>query len=239
MMSDTATFTINLVFNAFMQLFPTNTMAQFTTLLPQKIELFGGEWDVTLLETHGQPKSKTLQTQPLQSVDLILSQTEQLGHSAINQYQTASIPRLTVSWKSCWTKCTSICVITTSALIRHRRSPYRGKLTRLQRSYRFVSAARDLRTNFCSCSNLTTEAFTLGITEVIRCTMDGGDGNKQASTRMAAQGTYPVDLQGGRHTMVLYCDWIQNEILGDAQRSLLRAVPLDTSARSAVSSKMF
>ena len=69
--------------------------------------------------------------------------------------------------------------------------------------------------------------------------MDGSDGNKQASTRIAAQGTYPVDLQGGRHTMFLYCDLIQNEILGDTQTSLLRAIPLDTSTRSAICSKTF
>ena len=69
--------------------------------------------------------------------------------------------------------------------------------------------------------------------------MDGGDENKQAPTRIAAQGTYPVDLQGGRHTMFLYYGLIQNEILWDAQTSILRAIPLDTWTRSAVSSRAF
>ena len=50
MISDTTTFTINLVSNASMQLCPTNSMAWLITLLPQMIELFGGEWEVALLE---------------------------------------------------------------------------------------------------------------------------------------------------------------------------------------------
>ena len=77
----------------------------------------------------------------------------------------------------------------------------------------------------------------MGITEVIRCTMDGSDENKQASTSIAAQGTYPVVLQGGRHTMFSYCDLIQNENLGDTQTSIVQAVPLYTSKPSAVCSK--
>ena len=59
MMSDTTTFTINLVSNASMELFP-KTMARFTTLLPQKIELFGGEWEVALLEASWPAKVKNI-----------------------------------------------------------------------------------------------------------------------------------------------------------------------------------
>ena len=80
---------------------------------------------------------------------------------------------------------------------------------------------------------------TLGITKVLRCRMDGSDENQQASTRITSQGTYPKDLQGGRHTLFLYGDLIQTETLGDAQTSLLRAIPLDTSTRAAVCSKTF
>ena len=39
-------------------------------------------------------------------------------------------------------------------------------------------------------------------------------------------GNYPVDLTAGWHTMFVYCDLVQNEILGDTQTALLRAVPL-------------
>ena len=37
-------------------------------------------------------------------------------------------------------------------------------------------------------------------------------------------GNYPVDLTAGCHTMFVYCDLVQNEILGDTQTALLRAV---------------
>ena len=44
-------------------------------------------------------------------------------------------------------------------------------------------------------------------------------------------GNYPVDLTAGCHTMVVYCDLLQNEILGDTQTALLRAVPLGDNKR--------
>ena len=43
-----------------MQLFETNTMARFTTLLPQMIELIGGDWDVALLEESWPTKVKNI-----------------------------------------------------------------------------------------------------------------------------------------------------------------------------------
>ena len=44
-------------------------------------------------------------------------------------------------------------------------------------------------------------------------------------------GNYPVDLTAGCHTMFVYCDFVQNEILGDTQTTLLRAVPLGDNKR--------
>ena len=44
-------------------------------------------------------------------------------------------------------------------------------------------------------------------------------------------GNYPVDLTAGCHTMFVYCDLVQNEILGDTQTALLRAVPLGDNKR--------
>ena len=38
-------------------------------------------------------------------------------------------------------------------------------------------------------------------------------------------GNFAVDLTAGCHTMFIYCDLVQNEILGDTQTALLRAVP--------------
>ena len=44
-------------------------------------------------------------------------------------------------------------------------------------------------------------------------------------------GNYPVDLTAGCHTMFVYCDLVQNEIHGDTQTALLRAVPLGDNKR--------
>ena len=40
-------------------------------------------------------------------------------------------------------------------------------------------------------------------------------------------GKVPTDLNGGCNTNFLYCDLVQNEILGDTQSALLRAIPLN------------
>ena len=45
-------------------------------------------------------------------------------------------------------------------------------------------------------------------------------------------GNYPVDLTAGRHTMFLYCDLVQNGILGDTKTALLRAVLLGDNKRT-------
>ena len=48
-MSQQQSFTINLVSNASMSTFPDNTLAKFTTLLPQSLVLYG-TWEVSLVE---------------------------------------------------------------------------------------------------------------------------------------------------------------------------------------------
>ena len=52
-------FTINLVTNASMDVFPADTMAQFTTLLPNNLELTG-DWEVALLEVSLPGKVKNI-----------------------------------------------------------------------------------------------------------------------------------------------------------------------------------
>ena len=41
--------------------------------------------------------------------------------------------------------------------------------------------------------------------------------------------TFPVDISGGRHTMFVYCDLIQDEILGTTFTSLLRSVAINST----------
>ena len=58
---------------------------------------------------------------------------------------------------------------------------------------------------------------------------NGGGGHDAFQTKSAGQ--YPTDLNAGCHTILIYCDLVQNEILGDCQTALLRAIPLPTSHR--------
>ena len=54
----------------------------------------------------------------------------------------------------------------------------------------------------------------------------GGGGHDAFQTKSAGQ--YPTGLNAGCHTILIYCDLVQNEILGDWQTALLRAIPLPT-----------
>ena len=67
----------------------------------------------------------------------------------------------------------------------------------------------------------------LGVTNTVCGTVES-----QRQKSFAALGIYPVDLQGGRHTIFIYCDSVQNEILGDSQAALLRVIPLQQNVAS-------
>ena len=51
-------------------------------------------------------------------------------------------------------------------------------------------------------------------------------------------GNYPVDLTAGCYTMFVYCDLVQNEILGDTQATPLRAVPLGDNKKQRMFSRI-
>ena len=92
-MSDTTTFTINLVSNAFMELIQTHTMARFTTLLPQKIELFGGEWEVALLEASWPAKVKKITNAAftISRFDADTNKTTRLHHNQLKRTCSFSV----------------------------------------------------------------------------------------------------------------------------------------------------
>ena len=55
-----------------------------------------------------------------------------------------------------------------------------------------------------------------------------------SSSASSKSPTYPVDIMGGCHTLFVYCDLIQDEVVGDKRTSLLRSVTLnETNAASA------
>ena len=46
------------------------------------------------------------------------------------------------------------------------------------------------------------------------------------------EGQWPIDLNGGSHTMFVYCDLVENETMGDGCTALLRSVPLESLSNS-------
>ena len=78
----------------------------------------------------------------------------------------------------------------------------------------------------------------LGTTTLIDCQSDAS-AREQPSERgdddcriVKHEGQWPIDLNGGSHTMFVYCDLVQNETLGDVRTALLRSVPLESLSNS-------
>ena len=67
----------------------------------------------------------------------------------------------------------------------------------------------------------------LGMKTLIDCS-EIGKTNKQANNSELSKtiGQFPIDLTGGCNTIFVYCNLVQNEILGDSRTALLRAIPL-------------
>ena len=171
-----------------MQVFPANTMAQFTTLLPHRIEL-AGDWEVAILEASWPAKVKNITsaaftlscfdkkskrpTRPKHNgtipdgyypnVDILMTKLIQ----SVYQRNDTNFP---VSWKV---------------------DPVSGKIEVFFHS-------QELEDQFWLLFKSSDLSNTLGITDTICCTIQS-----QLEKGYAVQGTYPVDLQGGRHTMFI------------------------------------
>ena len=67
----------------------------------------------------------------------------------------------------------------------------------------------------------------LGMKTLIDCS-EIGKTNKQAKNSLLSKtiGHFPIDLTGGCNTIFVYCNLVQNEVLGDSRTALLRAIPL-------------
>ena len=73
---------------------------------------------------------------------------------------------------------------------------------------------------------------TFGVTDA-----NFGTVESQRQKGFASLGTFPVDLQLGRHTMLIYCDLVQNEIFGDSPAALLRVIPLQQNVATELSTR--
>ena len=67
----------------------------------------------------------------------------------------------------------------------------------------------------------------LGMKTLTDCS-EIGKTNKQANNSVLSKtiGQFPIDLIGGCNTVFVFCNLVQNEILGDSRTALLRAIPL-------------
>ena len=67
-----------------------------------------------------------------------------------------------------------------------------------------------------------------GMKTLIDCS-ENDKSTKECNNRQAISknvGKFPTDLSGGCNTIFLYCDLVQNQILGDSRTALLKSIPL-------------
>ena len=201
-----------------MDVFPANTMARFTRLLPNKVELTGDWEEVVLLEVSWPGKVKNitnasfttsrfdnanrpLRPEQQQTIPAGFYPTVDTPMTKLFKtiYENGEYGNIAVSWKV---------------------DPVSEKL---EVSFTGETPADHFRVLFKS-DDLSN---TLGVTDAICGTVE-----LQRQKDFAALGTFWVDLQGGRHTMFIYCDLVQNEKLGDSQAALLRVIPLQKNVAS-------
>ena len=68
----------------------------------------------------------------------------------------------------------------------------------------------------------------VGMKTLTDCSENDKSTNEGNNRRVISKtvGKFPTDLSGGCNTIFLYCDLVQNEVLGDSRTALLRAILL-------------
>ena len=74
-------------------------------------------------------------------------------------------------------------------------------------------------------TNTLKEVMVWEFRDIVKLKVEGrGETTEQS-------GNHPFDLTAGCHTMFVYCDLVQNEILGVTQTAFFRAVPVADNKR--------
>ena len=250
-MSQQEQFTINSVSNASMSTFPDKTLANFTTLLPHPIQLMG-DWEVptvemswpslvqnvlqgnfsyqncqedarppprhrrpgmvtmytphkTLGESFAPPAVENIKHGIYSSIDLIMdSICKQVFHNKL----ASSSKQFLISWK-----------------IDAQTQTLRVKISGSNDDRLILKAqSADLQ----NISGMTTLVDCSSSPSNAKDRSEDGNGGGHDAFQKKRAGQYPTDLNAGCHTMLIYCDLVQNEILADCQTALLRALPLPT-----------
>lgn len=243
-------FTINLISNASMETFPGNTLSCFTTLLPTPFTL-SGEWQVALAEiawplvvqnvTIGEfsvakklpapdRPEKIPERRPSRPGRISMIVPAAFGENRTPPKYTAPSTRFLKP--GCYP--TVDCIL--SAILKSatgKKPESNGQLF----TWKVDPVTRKLSVKFNG--NKDEEGLTiqlksqdlrsiLGTSTIIDCQQadDVDDGQSMPVKVVKQVGQWPVDLNAGSHTMLLYCDLVQNETLGDTQTALLRSIPL-------------
>ena len=235
-------FTINLVPNASMTTFPENTLSQFTTLLPQQLNL-SGFWEVALVEiawpaaiqniTYGQFKYRVAaeQSQNYGDGDSSENRKRRLGerpYGMVTMYQPPirSVQEMFVE------KITNIKpgVYLSVDQILHsicKKIFVRPVGEKFPLSWKLDAPSEALKVyyegNKQECMVLETISQDLQNVLGMKTLIDGSENDKSTKEGNNRQvlsknvGKFPTDLTGGCNTIFLYCDLVQNEILGDSR----------------------
>ena len=244
-------FSINLVSNASMTTFPENTLSQFTTLLPQQLNL-SGFWEVALVEiawpaaiqniTYGQFKYRVAaeNSQNYGGGNSSENRKRKLGerpYGLVTMYQppirsvqetfvetiTNIKPGVYLSVDQILLSiCKKIFVRTVGDTF-----PLSWKLDAPSEALKVYYEGNKQECMFLETISQDLQNV-LGMKTLIDCSRNNKS-TKEGNNRQAISknvGKFPTDLSGGWNTIFLYCDLVQNEILGDSRTALLRAIPL-------------
>ena len=280
-MSQQQSFNINLVSNASMSTFPDNTLAKFTTLLPQSLVLHG-TWEVALVElswpglienvTEGlfsYQLNRDEQNRDTSTQETIVDRPR-FGNGMVSMYVPRNLLKRNSSTleefspekyfsitKGCYSSVNSIL----QSMCDNICSSVGWNISQLPLSWDICGASQLLHLKFNTTSNKENKKIRLkalsedlknilGLEYLVDCSQTNNDSKQpeenhdlevpqdckkpkkvERRREMSEQiGNYPVDLTAGCHTMFVYCNLVQNEILGDTQTAL-RAVPLGDNKR--------
>ena len=214
-------FTINLVSNASMDVFPLNTMARLwldqTTLLPNKVEL-SGDWEVAMLEVSWPGKVKNITN----------------ASFTISRFDSANRPlRPEHNQTNPAGFCSTVDTLMTKllkAIYEHGdydNIPVPWKLDPVGEKLELSFTGQAPEGKFWIFFKSDDLSKTLGVTDAFCGTVES-----ERQKGFAALGNLPVDLQRGRQTMFIYSDLVQNEKLGDSQAALLKVISLQQNVAS-------
>ena len=241
--------TINLVSNASMATFADNTLADFTTLLPEQLNLTGF-CEVALAEiawpaaiqniTSGHFKYRVApednDTSGSSSTD---GRKKKLNERPYRMVTMCELPLRPVQ-KAIIEKFGSIkpgLYLSVDQILRSIcKRLFGGHVDDKFLLLWKMDAASEVLKLYCEgseqeCIFSETSSRDLqniwGMKTLIDCS-EIGKTNKQANNSVLSKtsGQFPIDLTGGCNTIFVYCNLVQNEILGDSRTALLRAIPL-------------